>query len=386
MNKRYILSALLVAALAVACDTKSDDPVPTVPETQPTEPVPSDSIPVVPTPTDSIPTDQTPEVPEPSQPVIEPELEVLTQNAMVSANETAFQIHVLANGVDPTFDCDVDWITVQVAPQTRSSEIPNPIPTGSDGYNASIDNGYYPEPTPAGGHVSANIAPDIVDVAIIAPDIVDDVAIESESATIIVYNIVVEANTTPNERVGTVTFSAEGVESVTFMVAQEGARIITPADDSISSSIGSMTGTDFILGPIPMEVMGKLTYSITCTKRDYNQGTWTISKSDLCSKFGITEADFDARKGETIVCLPMNKDWSEGENTAAGVYGAWFGSSGTVGWGSSSIAYLEGSDMLSFGYGMHPDNRSSSCVCRLQYQDKENETAVNVEVTVSLQQ
>ena len=375
MNKRYILSALLVAALAVACDTKSDDPVPTVPETQPTEPVPSDSIPVVPTPTDSIPTDQTPEVPEPSQPVIEPELEVLTQNAMVSANETAFQIHVLANGVDPTFDCDVDWITVQVAPQTRSSEIPNPIPTGSDGYNASIDNGYYPEPAPAGGHVSANIAPDIVDVAI-----------ESESATIIVYNIAVEANTTPNERVGTVTFSAEGVESVTFMVAQEGARIITPADDSISSSISSMTGADFVLGPIPMEITGTLTYSITCAKRDYTQGTWTLAKSELCAALRITTSDFDARAGETIVCLPMNKDWSEGENTAAGVYGAWFGSSGTVAWGSSSIAYLEGSDMLSFGYGMHPDNSSSSCVCRLQYQDKENERAVNVEVTVSLQQ
>ena len=161
---------------------------------------------------------------------------------------------------------------------------------------------------------------------------------------------------------------------------------IVPAGDSITSSIGSMTGVDFVLGPIPMEIKGTLEYAVTCAVRNYTQGTWTLPKSELCALLGITEADFNARKEVTIICIPMNSNWTEGENTAGGKYGAWFGSKGTIAWGSSSTAYLESNDMVSFGYGMHPDNKSNSCVCRLQFQDKENESAVNVAVTVSLKQ
>ncbi len=314
MNKRYIWSALMIAAIAVACDSNSSDPEPTVP-------VPT------PGPTDSVP--ETPIVPE-------LKLEVITPDTTVSAEEAQFMVAVLAVGVAPNVDCDVDWMDLVNVPTTTEA-----LPEGED--------------------------------------------------PIIYFEVMVEANNTPDERVGKLSFSAEGVESVEFTVTQNGCEpeqspILNPADDSLTSSIGSMTGVDFVLGPIPMEIKGTLTYSVTCNARNYTQGTLTISKSDLCNTLGITTADFDARKGETIVCLPMNKDWSEGENTASGSYGAWFGSSGTIGWGSSSIAYLEGNDMISFVYGMHPDNRSNSCVCRLQYQDKQNETACNVEVTVSLKQ
>ena len=327
MNKRYIWSALMIAAIAVACDSNTDDPEPTVPVPTPTVPVPTptDSIPGTPVPTDSVPT--TPEL----------KLEVLTPDTTVSADEAQFMVAVSAFGVVPEVNSDVDWMSAVSVPYT-------------------------------------------------------DEAMKEGETPIICFEVTVEANDSIDERVGKLIFSAEGVESVEFTVTQQGAEPVVPvptpipADDSITSSIGSMTGVDFVLGPIPMEVKGTLTYSVTCNARNYTQGTLTISKSDLCSTLGITTADFDARKGNTIVCVPMNKDWSEGENTAGGSYGAWFGSSGTIGWGSSSIAYLEGNDMISFGYGMHPDNKSNSCVCRLQYQDKENETACNVEVTVSLKQ
>lgn len=252
MNKRFIISALLIAAFAVACDSKSDDPQPTLPEPTPSVPVvPSDSIPESPLPSDSIPA--TPGDPDPTTP-IDP---------------------------DPTTPIDPD-------------------PT------APID----PEPT------------------------------------------------TP----------------------------IVPAGDSITSSIGSMTGVDFVLGPIPMEIKGTLEYALTCAARNYSQGTWTLPKSEVCELLGVTEEDFDARKEVTIVCLSMNKDWSAGDPTANGKYGGWYGNSGLAAWGSSSIAYIEGDDMFTYVYGMHPDNKSNSCVCRLQFQDKENEVAVNVEVTVSLKQ
>ncbi len=301
MNKRYILSALMIAAIAVACDSNTSDPEPTTP--------------IVP----------------------ELKLEVITPDTTVSAQEAQFMVAVSAVGVAPEVHCNVDWMGAVSVPNTAEA-----LPEGED--------------------------------------------------SIIYFEVTVEANDTPDERVGKLIFSAEGVESVELSVTQQGAEPVVPVptpipvDDSLTSSIGSMTGVDFVLGPIPMEVKGTLTYSVTCNSRNYTQGTLTISKSDLCSTLGITEADFDARKGVTIDCLPMNNDWSEGENTAGGSYGAWFGSSGTIGWGSSSIAYLEGNDMISFGYGMHPDNRSNSCVCRLQYQDMQSESAVNVEVTVSLKQ
>lgn len=316
MNKRYVWSALMIAAIAVACDSNTDDPEPTVPVPTPTVPVPTptDSVPSTPVPTDSVPTTPEPPATHGNARVIE----ITPSDTTVSADAHTFTVRLYADG--------------------------------EHGYNTQDLPGWI------------------------------DLDFDAEDNFI----ITVAENSRGEERVASFSVSSAYAEA-TFTLTQQ-ARDITSADDSITSSIGSMTGVDFVLGPIPMEVKGTLTYSVTCDARNYTQGTLTISKSDLCSTLGITTADFDARKGNTIVCLPMNKDWSEGENTANGSYGAWFGSSGTIGWGSSSIAYLEGSDMISFGYGMHPDNRSNSCVCRLQYQDKENETACNVEVTVSLKQ
>ena len=340
MNKRYILSAFIVAALAVACDTKSDDPVPTVPETQPTVPVPSDTIPAGPTvdptvqPSDSIPAGPTV---DPTQP-------------------------------DPTVDPTQPGPTVIPTPEPPVADVIEITPADTTVSSAAhaftvqfSANGLYEE--------------DLTSV----PSWVE-YYFESDN----VISIAITANPNPDSRVAELCFYSTETEAK-LKITQQGREGIQAAEGTVNSTISAMTGADFVLGPIPMELTTTLTYYITCAQRNYSQGTLTISKNDLCSALRITTDDFDARKGVSIVCVPMNKDWTEGENTAAGAYGAWFGSSGTVAWGSSSIAYLEGNDMLSFGYGMHPDNRSSSCVCRLQYQDKQKEMAVNVEVTVSLQ-
>lgn len=327
MNKRYIWSALMIAAIAVACDSNTDDPEPTVPVPTPTVPVPTptDSVPSTPVPTDSVPT--TPEL----------KLEVLTPDTTVSADEAQFMVAVSAFGVVPEVNSDVDWMSAVSVPYTAE-------------------------------------------------------AMKEGETPIIYFEVTVEANDSIDERVGKLIFSAEGVESVEFTVTQQGAEPVVPvptpipADDSITSSIGSMTGVDFVLGPIPMEIKGTLEYALTCAARNYEQGTWTLPKSEVCELLGVTEEDFDARKEVTIVCLSMNKDWSAGDPTANGKYGGWYGNSGLAAWGSSSIAYIEGDDMFTYVYGMHPDNKSNSCVCRLQFQDKENETACNVEVTVSLKQ
>lgn len=369
MNKRYILSALIVAALAVACDTKSDDPVPTVPETQPTVPVQSDTIPAGPTvdptvqPSDSIPAGPTvdPTQPDPTQP--DPTQPDPTQPDP-TVDPTQPDPTVDPTQPDPT-DPDPTVIPTPEPPQADAITI-NPADTtltqGMHAFTVAFTaNGVYYE--------DEQTIPSWVEFY------------EGDNNTM---SIIVAANPNSETRTAELKFYSDLTEA-TLKITQKGREgINAPTDGSVNSTISSMTGTDFVLGPIPMQIMGTLKYDITCTTRNYSQGTWTLSKTELCSTMGITEADFDARKGSTIICLPMNKDWTEGENTAAGAYGAWFGSSGTVAWGSSSIAYLEGSDMLSFGYGMHPDNKTSSCVCRLQYQDKLNELAVNVEVTVSL--
>ena len=337
MNKRYILSALIVAALAVACDTKSDDPVPTVPGSQPTVPVPSDTIPVVPTqpiPSDTIPVQPTQPVPSDTIPVqpTEPGPTVIPTPELPVADV------IEITPADTTVSSVAHAFTVQFSANGLYEEDLTGVPSWVE---------YY---------------------------------FESDN----VISIAITANPNSDSRVAELCFYSTETEAK-LKITQQGREGIQAAEGTVNSTISAMTGADFVLGPIPMELTTTLTYSITCAQRNYSQGTLTISKNDLCSALRITTDDFDARKGVSIVCVPMNKDWTEGENTAAGAYGAWFGSSGTVAWGSSSIAYLEGNDMLSFGYGMHPDNRSSSCVCRLQYQDKQKEMAVNVEVTVSLQ-
>ncbi|MBP3419656.1 MAG: DUF4859 domain-containing protein [Marinifilaceae bacterium] len=334
MKMRYILSALLVAAMAVACDSSSDDPQPTVPGTNPGGTVkPSGN-----------PGDTQPPV------VVDPVLNVLNADTVVAYSGASFKLAV-------------EHLAVEYSVTTNNDEM-----ISIELIEQEVDEG------------------EIARTDINDPN--DDVVIpenpDTNAPTITYYSVIIWPNTTSEERVGQITFSAEGVEDAVFTITQESRGDVTFADDSITSTITSMSGTDFVLGPIPMEIKGTLTYSVTCAARNYNQGTLTISKSELCETLGITEADFDARKGNTIDCLPMNRDWSEGTNTAGGSYGAWFGSSGTIAWGSSSIAYIEGSDMLSFIYGMHPENNSNSTVCRLQYRDKANETACNVEVTVSL--
>lgn len=58
----------------------------------------------------------------------------------------------------------------------------------------------------------------------------------------------------------------------------------------------------------------------------------------------------------TLMLIPLNPDGTEGQNTAAGTYGAWFGESGaTAAWAYGHV-YVESNNLFSWSYGCHPDN------------------------------
>jgi len=59
--------------------------------------------------------------------------------------------------------------------------------------------------------------------------------------------------------------------------------------------------------------------------------------------------------------IPLNANGKEGNNTAAGVYGAWFDAGGsTVNWGDRSHVYIESNELYSWAYGCHPESCGSS--------------------------
>ena len=159
-----------------------------------------------------------------------------------------------------------------------------------------------------------------------------------------------------------------------------------PIEGNINSGVASMSKGELVLGEMPYEVLGTLEYAFS-TGRDYDQGTFVVPESDLCNVLQITTDDFKLAAEKSITVVPLNLDLSEGRHTCSGAYGAWFGAKGTVDWGGSSIAYLEGyaGDILTFSYGAHPSTKASSCTCIMQYRDSRKYVACNVEFQVTIE-
>ena len=128
---------------------------------------------------------------------------------------------------------------------------------------------------------------------------------------------------------------------------------------------------------------GNVTVVATLTKTQsvnyatgYSQsGKISLNRNEISAILGGAPTDL----------VPLNADGTEGNNTAAKTYGAWFDNEGnTNDWGWGHV-YIESDNLYSWSYGCHPSNcwYGDTHTVTLQYRLKNK--AVNVRVTFNVQ-
>lgn len=136
-------------------------------------------------------------------------------------------------------------------------------------------------------------------------------------------------------------------------------------------------GNDDIIDPSDMKVVKTISKTQSCSYYSgYSQsGNIVISQSEVESALGGTPSEL----------VPLNADGSEGNNTAAKAYGAWFDANGnTVKWGDESKVYIESDNLYSWSYGCHPDNSYLGDEYTVTMQYRRGTKAVNVVVRFTL--
>nr|MCR5312575.1 CotH kinase family protein [Bacteroidaceae bacterium] len=127
-------------------------------------------------------------------------------------------------------------------------------------------------------------------------------------------------------------------------------------------------------------VVGTIKIDVKCS---YNMG---YSQSGNIS---VNIEEFEKSMGDynedNLSLVPINNDGSEGDNTAAGTYGAWFGENGnTAPWANGHV-YIESNDLFVWNYGCHPDNcsRGDEHTARMRYLNSTSENVNVVDVFVN---
>ena len=90
--------------------------------------------------------------------------------------------------------------------------------------------------------------------------------------------------------------------------------------------------------------------------------------------------------GVPTALVPLDSDGSEGWNSAAGQYGAWFDGDGDTAdytWGNVHV-YIEANELYSWAYGCHPENCQSGDVHTVTMQYRRGQKTVNVVVTFTI--
>ena len=89
----------------------------------------------------------------------------------------------------------------------------------------------------------------------------------------------------------------------------------------------------------------------------------------------------------TLDLVPLNADGREGNNTAAGTYGAWFDDDGNTTSFQSGYpyVYIESNELFSWTCGCHPNNSQSAYPCTVVMQFRHTPTAGAVNVKVSFE-
>ena len=101
----------------------------------------------------------------------------------------------------------------------------------------------------------------------------------------------------------------------------------------------------------------------------------TLNRNEISAILGGAPTDL----------VPLNADGSEGNNTAAGTYGAWFDENGnTAAWAQGHV-FIEANSLYSWSFGCHPDNcwYDDTHTVTMQYRLKNK--AVNVAVTFNME-
>ena len=103
------------------------------------------------------------------------------------------------------------------------------------------------------------------------------------------------------------------------------------------------------------------------------------------SKISINQNEVSAILGGAPTDLvPLNADGTEGNNTAAGTYGAWFDENGnTAPWAQGHV-YIESNSLYSWSFGCHPDNCWYDEIHTVTMQYRLKNKAVNVVVTFNV--
>lgn len=137
------------------------------------------------------------------------------------------------------------------------------------------------------------------------------------------------------------------------------------------------------------DVVGTLTVSHSLDlAQGYSQESGIdVDQAKLAQLLGLDES---ALATASLSLVPLNADGSEGDNTAAKTYGAWFDSDGnTVDYNGDSHVFIETDDLFSWSCGCHPYNCQSgdSHSVTMQYRLETGATrgkAVNVTVNFSV--
>ena len=116
--------------------------------------------------------------------------------------------------------------------------------------------------------------------------------------------------------------------------------------------------------PTRIEVVSTVNKTVNISYRNgYKQsGTISIDATMLKNTLGCSSTS-------QLTLVPLNANGQEGQNTAAGTYGAWFDADGnTCNW-SEGHTFIEANSLSTWSYGCHPDNCQSghSHSVKMQY-------------------
>lgn len=174
-----------------------------------------------------------------------------------------------------------------------------------------------------------------------------------------------------------------GSETIPFVPSEEINKMSTwlknrkkYLDDVIANYPAGSNEVIDVVDPNDIKVVATINKNQSCRySSGYTQsGQITINQSEVESALGGTPTEL----------VPLNADGSEGRNTAAGTYGAWFDDNGTQEWGGGAHIFIEADNMYSWSYGCHPDNCSSRDKHTVTMQYRRGGKAVNVVVVFTL--
>lgn len=134
-------------------------------------------------------------------------------------------------------------------------------------------------------------------------------------------------------------------------------------------------GNDDVVGD--HTVVKTLSQSTTC---------YASSGYDQWSDIRIDQTQVTQLLGGTPTSLvPLNADGSEGSNTAAGTYGAWFSNDGNTAQWAAGHVFIESDNLWTWNYGCHPSNCRSGHSHTVTMQYRRGTKAVNISVTFTIE-